>query len=75
MFQGHRKKRSVTQFKKIAVAFDESSATERAFRSGLDLAKLTGAEVTVVPVTEDLPPYISHVPAVSDLPVLLKRQP
>jgi hypothetical protein len=39
------------------------------------LAKLTGAEVTVVPVTEDLPPYISHVPAVSDLPVLLKRQP
>jgi nucleotide-binding universal stress UspA family protein len=62
-------------FKKIAVAFDESPAAGRAFRSGLDLAKLTGAEVTVVTVIEDLPPYISYVSAVApDVPVLLKNQ-
>jgi nucleotide-binding universal stress UspA family protein len=62
-------------FKKIAVAFDESPAAGRAFRSGLDLAKLTGAEVTVVTVVEDLPPYISYVSAVApDVPVLLKSQ-
>jgi nucleotide-binding universal stress UspA family protein len=62
-------------FKKIAVAFDESPAAARAFHSGLDLAKLTGAELTIVTVIEDLPAYISYVCAVApDVPVLLKNQ-
>jgi nucleotide-binding universal stress UspA family protein len=62
-------------FKKIAVAYDESPAAARAFRSGLELAKLTGAELTIVTVIEDLPAYISYVSAVApDVPVLLKSQ-
>jgi Universal stress protein family len=36
-------------FKKIAVAFDESPAAGRAFRSGLDLAKLTGRKLPWLP--------------------------
>lgn len=62
-------------FKKIAVAFDESPEAERAFRSALDLAQLTAAELTIVTVIENLPVYISYVTAVApDVPVLLKNE-
>ncbi|MGO8719447.1 MAG: universal stress protein [Acidobacteriaceae bacterium] len=62
-------------FKKIAVAFDESPEARRAFRSALDLAKLAGAELTMITVIENLPSYISYVSAVApDVPVLLKNQ-
>jgi nucleotide-binding universal stress UspA family protein len=62
-------------FKKIAVAYDESPAAGRALRYGLDLAKLTGGEVTIVTIIEDLPAYISYVTAVApDVPVLLTNQ-
>lgn len=62
-------------FKKIAVAFDESPEAARAFRSGLDLAKLAGAELTLITVIENLPAYISYVAAVApDVPVLLKEK-
>ena len=62
-------------FKKIAVAFDESPEAARAFRSGLDLAKLAGAELTLITVIENLPAYISYVTAVApDVPELLKEK-
>jgi nucleotide-binding universal stress UspA family protein len=62
-------------FKKIAVAFDESPEARRAFRSALDLAQLTAAELTIVTVIENLPVYISYVSAVApDVPVLLKNE-
>lgn len=62
-------------FKKIAVAFDESPEARRAFRSALELAKLAGAELTLITVIENLPSYIGYVSAVApDVPVLLKNQ-
>jgi nucleotide-binding universal stress UspA family protein len=68
-------KRSVTMFKKIAVAFDESPEAGRAFRSALDLAKLTGAELTLITVIEHLPAYISYVTAEApDVPALLQEK-
>ena len=50
-------------FKKIAVALDESAEAERAFRSALDLAKFTSAELCVITVIEEFPPYIGYVSA------------
>lgn len=50
-------------FRRIAVAFDESSEAARAFDSALDLAKLVGAELFLVTVVEDLPPYIGYISA------------
>jgi nucleotide-binding universal stress UspA family protein len=62
-------------FKKIAVGFDESPEAARAFRSALDLAKLTAAELTIITVIENLPVYISYVSAIApDVPVLLKNE-
>lgn len=62
-------------FKKIAVAFDESPEAARAFHSALELAKLTGAELTVITVIERLPAYVSYVASVApDVPQLLQRE-
>lgn len=62
-------------FKKIAVAFDESPEAARAFHSALDLAKLTGAELTIVTVIEHLPAYVSYVSAVApDVPQILQQE-
>jgi nucleotide-binding universal stress UspA family protein len=60
-------------FKKIAVAFDESPEAARAFRSALELAKLTGSELTMITVVERLPAYVSYVSAVApDVPQILQ---
>ncbi|HET9101601.1 MAG TPA: universal stress protein [Acidobacteriaceae bacterium] len=62
-------------FKKIAVAFDESPEAARAFHSALELAKLTGAELTVITVIERLPAYVSYVASVApDVPQILQRE-
>ncbi len=62
-------------FKKIAVAFDESPEAARAFHSALELAKLTGAELTVITVIERLPAYASYVASVApDVPQILQRE-
>ena len=62
-------------FKKIAVAFDESPEAARAFRSALELAKLTGSELTMVTVVERLPAYVSYVSAVApDVPQILQQE-
>ena len=50
-------------FKKIAVAFDESPEAERAFRTALELAKFASAELYIVTVIEEFPPYIGYVSA------------
>ncbi|HZY71684.1 MAG TPA: universal stress protein [Edaphobacter sp.] len=62
-------------FKKIAVAFDESSEAERAFRAAIDLAKVTSGELYIVTVIENLPAYINYVSAVApEVPGLLKNE-
>lgn len=62
-------------FKKIAVAFDESPEAARAFHSALELAKLTGAELTVITVIERLPAYVSYLASVApDVPQILQRE-
>ncbi|HTU50201.1 MAG TPA: universal stress protein [Acidobacteriaceae bacterium] len=62
-------------FKKIAVAFDESAEAGRAFRSALELAKLTSSELTIITVIERLPAYVSYVSAVApDVPQILQRE-
>ncbi len=62
-------------FKKIAVAFDESPEASRAFRSALELAKLTGSELTIITVIERLPAYVSYVSsAAPDVPQILQRE-
>ena len=62
-------------FKKIAVAFDESPEAARAFHSALELAKLTGAELTIITVIERLPAYVSYVSTVApDVPHILQQE-
>ncbi|MGC1872232.1 MAG: universal stress protein [Acidobacteriaceae bacterium] len=62
-------------FKKIAVAFDESAEAGRAFRSALELAKLTGSELTIITVIERLPAYVSYVSAVApEVPQILQQE-
>jgi nucleotide-binding universal stress UspA family protein len=62
-------------FKKIAVAFDESPEAARAFRSALELAKLTGSKLTIITVIERLPAYVSYVSSVApDVPQILQRE-
>lgn len=61
-------------FKKIAVAYDESPEAARAFRAALELAKLAGAEVTMITVIERLPAYVSFASAASpDISQILQR--
>ena len=55
--------REVAMFKKIAVALDESAEAERAFRSAIELAKFNSAELCVITVIEEFPPYIGYVSA------------
>ena len=50
-------------FKKIAVAFDESPESERAFRSALELAKFASAKLCLITVIEAFPSYIGYVTA------------
>jgi nucleotide-binding universal stress UspA family protein len=52
-------------FSKIAVAFDESSEAQRALAKAIDLAKLVGAEITLITVVENLPAYVGYVSAVA----------
>lgn len=52
-------------FKKIVVAYDESSEAERAFRSALDLAKFFVSQLYIITVVEDLPPYVGYISAVA----------
>lgn len=60
-------------FKKIAVAFDESPESRRAFKSALDLAKQMNSELYLITVIEDLPPYIGYTSALgADVPRMLK---
>lgn len=62
-------------FKKIAVAFDESPEAGRAFQSALELAKLAGAELTIITVIERLPAYVSYVSAVApEVPQILQQE-
>lgn len=62
-------------FKKIAVAFDESPEAARAFDSALDLAKLAGAELTIITVIERLPAYVSYASAVApEVPQILQQE-
>ncbi|MBB5342180.1 universal stress protein [Tunturibacter empetritectus] len=62
-------------FKKIAVAFDESPESGRAFHSALELAKSTSATLHLITVLEGFPAYMSYVAAVApDVPLLLKNE-
>lgn len=62
-------------FKNITVAFDESPEAERAFRAALELGRISGAQIRIVTVVENLPAYIGYVSAVApDVPVLLKNE-
>jgi nucleotide-binding universal stress UspA family protein len=62
-------------FKKIAVAYDESSEAARAFRCALEFAKLTSSELTIITVIERLPAYVSYVSAVApDVPQILQKE-
>jgi nucleotide-binding universal stress UspA family protein len=62
-------------FTRIAVAFDESPESQRAFQSALKLARLSGAEVYLFTVIESLPVYVSYVQAVApDVPLLLLNE-
>jgi len=47
-------------FRKIAVAYDESSEAERAFRTATQLAKALAAELLTVTVVEELPAYTAY---------------
>lgn len=62
-------------FKKIAVAYDESPEAARAFRSALELAKLTSSELTIITVIERLPAYVSYVSAAApEVPQILQQE-
>lgn len=62
-------------FRKIAVAYDESPEAHRAFHAAMDLARTLAAELSIVTVVEDLPPYISYVSSVApDIPSILKNE-
>ena len=62
-------------FKKIAVAYDESTEAARAFRSALEIAKLTSSDLTIITVIERLPAYVSYVSAVApDVPQILQQE-
>jgi nucleotide-binding universal stress UspA family protein len=47
-------------FRKIAVAYDESPEAERAFRTGIQLAKTLSAELLTITVVEELPAYTAY---------------
>ncbi|HEU5458529.1 MAG TPA: universal stress protein [Terracidiphilus sp.] len=59
-------------FKRIAVAFDESPAAQRAFRAALELAGKFASELYLVTVVEDLPPYVGYISTIApDMPAKL----
>lgn len=62
-------------FKKIAVAFDESPESQRAFKVALQLAKEVAAELSIITVVEDLPAYIGYVASIAPgVPSLLRTE-
>ena len=52
-----------TMFKRILVAYDESSESKRALVAGIHLAKSLNAELRAVTVREKLPPYAGYIDA------------
>ena len=50
-------------FRKIVVAFDESSEAKRAFTIAIDLAKQLQSELRLVTVREPLPAYLAYTDA------------
>ena len=60
-------------FERIAVAFDESPESRRAFKSALELAKQMNSELYLITVIENLPPYIGYASALgADVPRMLR---
>jgi nucleotide-binding universal stress UspA family protein len=55
--------RGGTVYKRMMVAYDESPEAKRALEHGLELAKLTGAQLRLVTVSEPLPGYVAYVEA------------
>lgn len=53
----------VIVFKRMIIAYDESPDAKRALTHGLEIAKLSGAKVRLVTVSEPLPAYVSYVEA------------
>jgi nucleotide-binding universal stress UspA family protein len=50
-------------YKKMVVAYDESPEAKRALTHALELAKLMGAEMRLVTVSEPLPAYVGYADA------------
>jgi nucleotide-binding universal stress UspA family protein len=50
-------------YKKMMVAYDESPEAQRALMHAIELAKLMGAELRMVTVSESLPGYVSYADA------------
>jgi len=50
-------------YKKMIVAYDESTDARRALTHAIELAKLTGAELRLVTVAEPLPGYVAYTDA------------
>ena len=47
-------------YRKMIVAYDESPEAERALTRAIELAKLMGAELRLVTVSEPLPAYVAY---------------
>ena len=47
-------------YKRMIVAYDESPEAKRALTHGIELAKLMGAELRLVTVSEPLPAYVGY---------------
>ena len=47
-------------YKRLIVAYDESPEAKRALTHGIELAKLMGAELRLVTVSEPLPAYVAY---------------
>jgi nucleotide-binding universal stress UspA family protein len=58
-------------YRKIAVGYDDSSASKNALRTAIQLAKSLGAELHVITVMQKLPPYTAYAtaadPTITDL--------
>jgi nucleotide-binding universal stress UspA family protein len=61
-------------FNKILVAYDESPESGRALLTGIHLAKSLNAELRVVSVQENLPPYAGYIDGVPEGTALLRQQ-
>jgi nucleotide-binding universal stress UspA family protein len=50
-------------YKRVMVAYDESPEAKRALTHAIELAKLMGAELRLVTVSEPLPAYVAYADA------------